>query len=35
MTIQHGYRIIGFLVQDVCVNEMVKTKNRYIPVNVG
>jgi hypothetical protein len=24
-----------FLAQDVCVNKMVKTKNRYIPLNVG
>jgi hypothetical protein len=35
MTIQHGYRIIGFLAQDVRVNKMVKTKNRYILLNVG
>jgi hypothetical protein len=27
--------MIGFLVQDGCVNKMVKTKNRYIPLNVG
>jgi hypothetical protein len=25
----------GFLAQDVCMNKMVKTKNRYIPLNVG
>jgi hypothetical protein len=35
MTIQHGYRIIGFLTQDVCVNKMVNTKNKYTPFNVG
>jgi hypothetical protein len=35
MTIQHGYRIIGFLTQDVRMNKMVKTKNRYTPINVG
>jgi hypothetical protein len=35
MTIQHGYIIFGFLVQDVRVNKVVKTKNRYIPLNVG
>jgi hypothetical protein len=35
MTIQHGYKIIGFLTQDVRVNKMAKTKNRYIPLNVG
>jgi hypothetical protein len=34
MIMQHGYRIIGFLAQDVHVNKMVKTKNRYIPLNV-
>jgi hypothetical protein len=27
--------MIGFLAQDVCVNKMVKTKNRHIPLNVG
>jgi hypothetical protein len=27
--------MIGFLAQDVCMNKMVKTKNRYIPLNVG
>jgi hypothetical protein len=27
--------MIGFLAQDVRVNKMVKTKNRYIPLNVG
>jgi hypothetical protein len=27
--------MIGFLTQDVCVNKMVRTKNRYIPLNVG
>jgi hypothetical protein len=27
--------MIGFVVQDVRVNKMVKTKNRYIPLNVG
>jgi hypothetical protein len=27
--------MIGFLTQDVRVNKMVKTKNRYIPLNVG
>jgi hypothetical protein len=30
MTIQHGYKIIGFLMQNMCMNKMVKTKNRYI-----
>jgi hypothetical protein len=27
--------MIGFLMQDVHVNKMVKTENRYIPLNVG
>jgi hypothetical protein len=27
--------MIGFLTQDVRMNEMVETKNRYIPLNVG
>jgi hypothetical protein len=27
--------MIGFLAQDVCVNKMVKTKIRYIQLNVG
>jgi hypothetical protein len=27
--------MIGFHAQDVRVNKMVKTKNRYIPINVG
>jgi hypothetical protein len=27
--------MIGFLTQVVHVNKMVKTKNRYIPLNVG
>jgi hypothetical protein len=27
--------IIGFLAQDVRMNKMVKTKNRYISLNVG
>jgi hypothetical protein len=27
--------MIRFLTQDVRVNKMVKTKNRYIPLNVG
>jgi hypothetical protein len=27
--------MIGFITQDVCVNKMVKTKIRYIPLNVG
>jgi hypothetical protein len=27
--------MIGFLAQDVRVNKMVKTKIRYIPLNVG
>jgi hypothetical protein len=27
--------MIGFLSQDVRVNKMVMTKNRYIPLNVG
>jgi hypothetical protein len=27
--------VIRFLTQDVRVNKMVKTKNRYIPLNVG
>jgi hypothetical protein len=27
--------MIGFLAQDVRVNKMVKTKNRYIPLNLG
>jgi hypothetical protein len=35
MTIQHGYKIIGFLAQDVRMNKIVKTKNRYITLNVG
>jgi hypothetical protein len=35
MTIQHGYRIIRFLTQDMHVNKIVKTKNAYIPLNVG
>jgi hypothetical protein len=27
--------MIGFLMQDVYVNKIVKTKNRYIPLNIG
>jgi hypothetical protein len=27
--------MIGFPMQDVCVNKMVKTKNRYIPLDVS
>jgi hypothetical protein len=27
--------MIGFLAQDMHVNKMVKTKNNYIPLNVG
>jgi hypothetical protein len=27
--------MIGLLTQDVCMNKMVKIKNRYIPLNVG
>jgi hypothetical protein len=27
--------MIGFLAQDVRVNKVVKTKNRYTPLNVG
>jgi hypothetical protein len=27
--------MIGFLTQDVCVNKIIKTKSRYIPLNLG
>jgi hypothetical protein len=35
VTIHHRKRMIEFLAQDMRVNKMVKTKIRYIPLNVG